>query len=42
MLYFKGAFKVVAYSDEGLKSSLQVLTVILLEVEVSIRGVKQQ
>lgn len=42
MLYFKGAFKAVAYSDAGLKSSLQALTVILLEVEVSIRGIKQQ
>lgn len=32
MLYFKGDFKSVAYSDTGLKSSLQTLAVLLLEV----------
>lgn len=42
MFYFKGVFKAVAYSDTGFKSNLQALTVIRLEVEVSIHGIKQQ
>lgn len=42
MLYFKGDFKAVVYSDTGLINSLQALVVILLEVEVSIHGIKQQ